>query len=230
MSFKRWFRLCGVLPIALIIASEDSPLNALESVFRRCAYVLVPISLLLIKYFPDLGVQYVTWSGTKMWIGVANQKNGLGVICTLSAIILIWGFLREWRAGFFAKGKANFVGNMLVLVMSLFLMRGFQGSYSATAIGILIVGILSLLLLYRVRNSGKRMANLLVVIAVSFLLCLTFSGALVPDVTSIFNRDSSFTGRSDIWSAVLDVASRKPVFGVGYGGYWGLQDEIIYGL
>ena len=63
VSFKRWFRLIEVIPIAMVVLSEESPLDALESVFRRCAYVLVPFSLILAKYYPHLGASYSRWSG-----------------------------------------------------------------------------------------------------------------------------------------------------------------------
>jgi hypothetical protein len=82
VSFKRWVRLFGTIPVAMVVLTERFPLKALESVLRRCAYVMIPFSLVLIKYFPDLGVYYHGWSGTKTWVGVATQKNALGVICS----------------------------------------------------------------------------------------------------------------------------------------------------
>ena len=227
VSFKRWLRLSGMIPIALVVLCEYSPLKALESVFRRCAYVLIPFSLLLIKYFPAFGVQYSSWEGIKMWVGVASQKNGLGVICAISTFFIVWTFLREWRAGVFLKIRSQAFADGLVMVIALFLLRGFRGVYSATAIGFLIVGIASLLLLYRMKHNVKHMATVLVLMVVLVLLCLFFGDSLVPIVTSAFNRDTSFTGRTDIWRAVLDVASLNPLLGVGYGGYWGLQDEMI---
>ncbi len=227
VSFKRWIRLFGAIPIAMVVASERSPLNALESVFRRCAYVLVPFSLVLIKYFPDLGVAYVSWSGVKMWVGVTTQKNGLGVICALSAFLITWAFHREWRAGALFKTRSRVFADGLVLAIAVFLLQGFQGSYAATATGILVIGIGSLLFLYRKKNV-RRMATFLVLMVALVLLCLPFADSLAPAVTSAFQRDSSFTGRTDIWRAVLEVASDNPLLGVGYGGYWGLEDVTIY--
>jgi exopolysaccharide production protein ExoQ len=227
VSFKRWMRLCGAIPIALVVLSERSPFKALESAFRRCAYVLIPFSLLLIKYFPDFGVEY-SREGTKMWVGVASQKNSLGVICALSAFLILWTFLRDWRAGAFLKTRSQAFSEGLVLALAMYLLIGFRGVYPATAIGFLIVGVGSLTLLYKMKNNVRHMATFLVLMVVVGLLCLAFGDSLVPTVTSAFNRNESFTGRSDIWRAVLDVASRNPLLGVGYGGYWGLQDERIY--
>lgn len=228
VSFKRWIRLSGALLIAMVVLSERLPLNALESVFRRCAYVLVPFSLLLIKYFPDYGDAYDSWSGARMWVGVASQKNGLGVICALSAFLIIWAFNREWRTGSLLKTKYQVFADGLVLAIAVFLLKGYEGAYAATAAGILIFGIASLLLLYRMKNNVRPVANLFVLMVVLVLFSLPFIDSLVPSVTSVFHRDSSFTGRTDIWRAVLAVASRNPLLGVGYGAYWGLQDEMIH--
>jgi exopolysaccharide production protein ExoQ len=228
ISMKRWVRLIGTIPIALLVMSERSPLQSLESVFRRCAYVLVPFSLLLIKYFPNFGIEYVSWSGAKMWVGVASQKNGLGTICGLSAFLIIWTFNREWRAGTLFKIKSQAFADGLVLFVALYLLRGYSGAYSATAIGITIAGIASLLFLYRMKNYTRHMANCIVIIVALGLLSLSISDSFVSFATSVFERNESFTGRTDIWRAVRNVASRNPLLGVGYGGYWGLQDKEIF--
>jgi O-antigen ligase len=187
---------------------------------------LIPFSLLLIKYFPGFGVGY-SEEGTKMWVGVGSQKNGLGVICAISAFLIVWTFLREWQVGGFLKTKSHAFAEGLVLAIALYLLGGFRGAYPATATGFLIIGIASLLLLYRMKSNVRHMATYMVFVVAGGLLCLTFVDSLVPIVTSVFRRDESFTGRSDIWRMVLDVASRNPLLGVGYGGYWGLQDEMI---
>jgi O-antigen ligase len=214
--------------MALLVMSERSPLQALESVFRRCAYVLIPISLLLIKYFPHFGVQYAPWTGQQMWVGVASQKNGLGVLCGLSAFLIIWTFYREWRAGTLFKNKSQAFADGLVFFIALHLIKGYSGIYSATSIGFLIAGIASLLFLYRMKSYSRHMATFMVIIVALGLLMLPIADSLVPTITSVFHRDESFTGRTDIWLAVLDVASRNPLLGVGYGGFWGLQDQEFF--
>src|SRR6266496_2926134 len=78
VSFKRWFRELGSIIMALLVLTERSPRQAVESLLRRTVYILIPFSLLLIKYFPNLGVAYGRWSGEQMWVGVTLQKNGLG--------------------------------------------------------------------------------------------------------------------------------------------------------
>ena len=228
VSFKRWFRLVGAFPMAMVILSERSPLKSMESVLRRCAYVLIPLSIVLIKYFPAYGVQYTYWEGTKMWVGVSSQKNSFGVVCSISAFLIFWTFLREWRTRSFLKSKSQTFAEGLVFGLSVYLLLGFRGVYPATAIGILISGIAALIILFNMKKNQRKVARFSVLMVVVGLLLLNYSQSFVSLATSSFNRDASFTGRDEIWRLVLEEASKKPLLGYGYGAYWGLQDEKIY--
>jgi exopolysaccharide production protein ExoQ len=227
VSLKRWIRLCGAIPVCLVLVTERSPLQALESVLRRCAYVLLPLSLVLIKYFNDFGVQYDRWVGTLMWVGVASQKNSLGVICSISAFLIVWSYVRDWNTRVFFKNRSFALADGLMLALGLYLLNGYNGVYPATAVGFLVAGVATLLLLSRLKSSLKPVATLIVLMVTIGLMSLTFGESMVGLVTTVFQRDASFTGRTDIWHAVLTVAARSPFLGVGFGGYWGLQDEEI---
>ena len=222
-SFKRWFKITGAVVMAFVVLSELKPLQALESVIRRCAYVLIPLSIVLIKYFPEYGVVYSPWEGTRMGTGVTTHKNSLGVLCALSLFFLIWAALRKWRSGEFSKNRSYTYADALVIGIALFLLFGGGGTSSATSIFIFIVGITSLLILYRMKNLTRYMANhLKAVMIAGLLIFLLFNSLLLPMVTSSFDRNESLTGRTDIWRSVLEVASHNPLLGTGYGGYWGL--------
>ena len=227
ISFKRWVRLSGIIPVALIILTEEYPLRALESVIRRCAYVLIPFSIVLIKYFPNLGVWY-TWDGLTTWVGVTSQKNGLGTICANASFFIIWSFYQDWRAGNLFKNKFAAFGDGLVLAIAMFLLMGFNGAFSATSIGIVFVGMATLFVLSQSRGHIRSVAGCLTLAVISVLLSLQLSDSVRSALTSAFNRDMTFTGRTDIWDAVLSVCSQNEIFGTGYGGYWELADEAIY--
>ena len=55
VSFKRWIKILGHPIMALIIFTEPDPEEALIRLLKRCAYVLIPVSILFIKYFPAWG-------------------------------------------------------------------------------------------------------------------------------------------------------------------------------
>src|SRR5579862_6499937 len=72
VALKRWFRDLGSYLVILVVLTDTHPLEAVRTVLRRLCYLLVPLSILLIKYFPELGRQYEVWSGHAMFVGAAT--------------------------------------------------------------------------------------------------------------------------------------------------------------
>ena len=55
IAFRRWAREAIVVIMALVIMSEANAAQALESVLRRSAYILVPFSLMLDQVLSGFG-------------------------------------------------------------------------------------------------------------------------------------------------------------------------------
>ena len=55
VAFKRWIKILGHPIMALIVLTEPDPKEAVIRLMKRCAYVVVPVSILFIKYYPELG-------------------------------------------------------------------------------------------------------------------------------------------------------------------------------
>jgi len=221
VSFKRWVRSAGDILMALVVLSERMPFQALESVLRRSAYILIPFSLMLIHYFPFYGRAYGRYSGIEMWTGVTLHKSSLGSLCAIAAFFMMWALLREWRAGTLFKNKSQNFADSLVLVMTLIMLWGPGISFSATAVSIVVVSTVLLLLLYHTETLARYIGGHLKAITVSFvLLYLLLYDSLVEISASIVGRDTTLTGRTDIWRPLLDFASQSPILGVGYGGFW----------
>jgi O-antigen ligase len=226
VSFKRWIKIAGTVIMACVILTETQPLKAIESMLRRCAYVLVPLSLVLIKYFPFYGILY-TRQGVRTATGVATQKNGLGVLCALSAFMLIWAIIRDKRSGELFKNLFHTIADVLVIGIALFLLFGGGSASSATSVLVFYVGIAFLLGLRIWKNLTEHVANhLKIFMVVGIVLFMLFNHFLSPMINSLLSRDETLTGRTDIWRSVLEVAALKPILGTGYGGYWGLHDEF----
>ena len=53
--------------------------------------------------------------------------------------------------------------------------------------------------------------------------------ALQPDVVlALFGKDPTLTGRTDIWSALVDAIAQRPLIGYGYGAFWAPDSEPAY--
>jgi exopolysaccharide production protein ExoQ len=229
ISFKRWIKSAGALAMALVILTESNPLEAFGSVLRRCAYILVPLSLILVKYFPEYGRAYNIWSGLEMWTGVTTHKNSLGQVCAVSVFFLVWQLLRKDRLHVISRSKPRTYADIFVLLVALFLLIGpGGGTYSATAIFVTVLGVVIFMVLDRREGLAHWLAaNLKVIFIGLVLFYLLLAEPLTAVVTSILGRDENLTGRAtDIWPLVLEMAARHPILGAGYGGVWGLGSDL----
>src|SRR2546426_6753399 len=94
-SFRRWIRELGNYLMVLVVLSDSRPLEAIETLLRRFLYLLIPISVVLIKYFREVGVGYSVWTGAAEFVGVTTSKNMLGVLCLISGLFFFWDTLRR---------------------------------------------------------------------------------------------------------------------------------------
>jgi exopolysaccharide production protein ExoQ len=225
VSFKRWFRELGAIIMAFFILTEPSSKQALESILRRTTYILIPFSWLLIKYYPLYGVQYDRWSGERMWIGVALQKNSLGRLCFISIFFLIWGLTRRKQRIDIPLDRYKTATDIFVLVLALILFKGPPGVYPATALAVLVIGLATYFALIWVKNHQiNLLANIMVVLT---LLCIIYGivtpflgGATVGAFTSTLGRNETLTGRTEIWAGLIPYIEQRPIWGSGFGSFW----------
>ena len=55
VTFKRWFRDLGNYLMILSPCHGSFPLEALRAVLRRLCFLLIPLSVVLVKYYPAIG-------------------------------------------------------------------------------------------------------------------------------------------------------------------------------
>ncbi len=188
--------------------------------------MLIPFSVLLVKFYQNMGVEYSPWTGEVQWIGVTLQKNGLGRLCLLSAFFLVWTLIRRWQKTDVAASKYHTRAEVLLLIMTIWLLKGpSMWAASATAIYSLGFGLLTLFALLWMR---KHQIEIGVNAWVAIVTCIIGLGIITPFVggstvtafTSTVGRDATLTGRTDIWAGLLPEVMRQPLFGDGFGSFW----------
>src|SRR5208283_4490617 len=70
VACKRWIKSIGDLLMILVVVTDQQPVAALRRLFSRTGFILIPLSLLYIKYYPFLGRGYDAWSGAPSYLGV----------------------------------------------------------------------------------------------------------------------------------------------------------------
>jgi exopolysaccharide production protein ExoQ len=217
ISFKRWFRDLGNYLVILIAVSDPNPLEATRTLLRRFCYLLVPLSVLLIKYFPFLARQYDAWSGNAQFVGAATSKNMLGAVCLISGIFFFWDTVTRWPDRKERRTKRILQVNAILMLMTLWLLHL---SSSATSKVCLIIGCLVILAANR-KKTGSYPGLLKIAIPVVFsvYLILAFGLGLNGQIAAQLGRDPTLTDRTIIWNTLLSLHT-NPVIGTGYESLW----------
>ena len=232
VSFKRWIRTVGTMIMALVVLSESEPYEAMHSIIRRVLYIVIPLSAMLVKYYPGLGISFGRWSGQAMYTGATNNKNTLGEICSLWIFLFIWTIVvrrDEKNTAQAVKGETAF--GFIVLFLALFLMKGPSGygasaaTYSASSIAVLVVGLAIFFTLRRFKSRLDQLGRVLVIMLVGAGLLAGTMDLLDISPTALIagalGRKADLTGRADlIWPVLLPIAWQNPVLGAGYGSSW----------
>ena len=217
LSFKRWVKDFGHLVLALVILSEDDPTEAVKAVLARCSYVLIPLSVLFIKYYPDLGRYYDSWTYQPHYSGVTTDKNMLGMVVFSCGLFLFWMLIELRNRETQDRDMLGMFVHLVLMLMVLWLLAKAQSS-TALSCGILGACILLGMRLPAIRSRVRRLG----VYIFAFLLLLLLL-QVTFDLGAIFvkavGRDLTFTGRTEIWKATLNE-DINPLFGVGYYSFW----------
>jgi O-antigen ligase len=237
ISVKRWSRELIAVVMALMLLTEPSPRRAFESLTRRVIYILIPFSLLLIKYFSDYGRQYDRWSGGVMWVGVTLQKNGLGRLLMIAIFFLVWSLIRKKQGRDTIVVKYENHAELFILVLSAWLLKGpTLQAYSASAVGALVAGLAVYVYLLNTKRPRGIVpirvpyTTMLAAGIVFGVVTVYVGGTTVRSITSSLGRDATLTGRTDIWADLLPEALKKPLLGHGFGGFWTTKTRLMFDI
>jgi exopolysaccharide production protein ExoQ len=224
IAFKRWIKAVGDLVIIIVVATEIDPIAAFKRLISRTGFILMPVSVLLIRYFGDLGRGYDP-DGLPMNTGVTTNKNVLGLVCFLIALGALWSFLDIFQAKYQPNRTRALLarGTLLVFCVAVLSM-----AHSATSVACFILGAVLILgaHLPLIRRSPGRIHALVLMILLFGGLTMLLNGQ--AGVAHALGRQSNLTGRTEIWAAVLPVVP-NPIVGAGFESFWmGPRLEKVY--
>jgi O-antigen ligase len=221
VAFKRWTKAVGDVVMVLVVLTDPEPVAALKRLLARAAFLLVPLSVLFIKYYPDLGRSYNPWTWMPSYCGVTMGKNLLGMACLICGLGSLWRFLDAYQDPKGRERTRRLIAHSVILAMVFWL---FWMANSMTSLSCFVIagGLMILASLTRVAR-GPAVLHLLVAAAVSVPLFALFSGSGGGMVESM-GRDPTLTGRTAIWNTVLTLAG-NPLAGAGFESFW-LGDRL----
>lgn len=217
VGIKRWIKDFGNVVMVLIVLTETDPIRAVKALFARYSYLVIMLSVLFIKYFPDLGRYYSRWTYMPVYSGVATEKNALGAAVLVAILLLLWDLTETLDTRKEKSNRLDLAARLILLGMALWLEK--MADSSAAIVASFLGGFIILFMRYpvfarRIKYIGS---YVLVVLAVALMLYSS------PDVSQLLlgsiGEDITLTGRTDLW-ADLFLVPINPAIGAGYQSFW----------
>lgn len=226
VSLKRWIKALGNIVMALIVITDAHPRAAFLTVIRRLGYLVLPYSVMFIKYFPEYGRAFDSWTGVAYNQGVSLSKNGLGQMCVVVGISLVWRIQVLRRDSKLTQRPPEWWISLALLAMLAWVIYMSDSKTSQVALSI---GVATMLLVNRYPAVASR-----------FMLWSILSGTLFFVADSAFDireniilalgRDPSLTDRTDVWADVLALQPNV-LLGAGYEAFWlGERLQILWNI
>jgi exopolysaccharide production protein ExoQ len=214
VAFKRWIKIIGHPVMALILFTEPDFDEAVARLIKRTAYILVPFSIVLIKYYPNIGRGFTEW-GASMNRGVALSKNSLGSDCLIFCLFFLWHFLRTWRMPHDIIRR-----NELRLILLFSVMIGWLTwkAHSATSLLSLLLGV-ALILLLGQQWVNKRLLGTYVILAVVVSVAADAAFGVFDLIVDLTGHEATLIGRQQLWADLLALHT-NPLIGVGFESFW----------
>lgn len=217
VAFKRWFRDLGSYLYILVILTEARPLEAVRTVLRRLSYLLIPLSIMLNKYFEGLSRAFDQWTGIGYYSGATTSKNMLGLICLISGLYFCWDIFARWSNRRDRQTKRILQVDAAFLLMTLYLLNS---AHSTTSSVCLVMGAGVMATAYS-KTFRRHPGFLKWMIPAAFFiyLILDFGFNLNGQMAASVGKDPTLTDRTKIWAFLLSMHT-NPIIGTGYQSFW----------
>jgi len=226
VALKRWIKILGHPIMALIILTEPNPKEAVIRLMKRCAYVVVPVSILFIKYYPELGRAFEPWSGLAINTGITTDKNALGADCLILGFFFFWYLLQTWKTerGTWRRNELRLIAGFLIGIWWLF-----SKAHSATALTSLFIGAL-VVVFVGIRSIDKRFIGTYMLAALVLLIIAELTFGISGRFSEGLGRGAGLSGRTLLWSELLKLDT-NPILGTGFESFWlGKRPEKLEGI
>jgi len=216
VSFKRWFKDFGNVIVALVILTERNPQQAVRAVFVRCAYILLPLSVIFIRYFPELGRRY-SRSGNLEITGVTTQKNSLGILVLICGLVLVWEWFERSKATRARQSRMERYLPLGLFAIGAYLLHLCDSKTSIVCLGVGL-GVLASIKIPVLRKRVGALGLYILLAGAAFYVLDSIFG-LRDNLIAGLGRDATLTGRTDVWRELLALKT-DPIFGIGFCSLW----------
>lgn len=223
VTLRRLIRLLTILLVCTAFVLAGWQRQRFQEVMRPLLTAVLLGSIVFGILRPDLAIHQETSAElVGAWRGLANHKNTLGALSSITLIFWCHAWLvREVRL-WPALGGGSIAAACLLL------------SRSSTSLMTSVFVICFLLLLLRGPKGLRRympyVTTLFVIVlltyAIAVLRLVPGTEVLLKPIAMVTGKDLTFTGRSEIWEIIVENIKLNPFMGGGYGAYWTGPDPV----
>ncbi|MBD2677969.1 MULTISPECIES: O-antigen ligase [Nostoc] len=203
---RRVFGLIGTTFFGVYLASRYT----LKEQLKLCAYMLAISAIacfLVVFLIPQYGLGGDEQASA--WRGIYSQKNILGRRFVLSGAIFFFLAMTTRQ-----NRWVLWLGYVASAILVLF-------SSSTTSLGNLLIltgtfPVYQRVLRFRYTTLIPTLTFIATISIAFYALFVTYADQILGSI----GKDTTLTGRSEIWPAVLEMIQKKPLLGYGYGAFW----------
>jgi O-antigen ligase len=189
--------------ITCVVLISVLPRERFLSALVAGCYLAVGYTVLELLLHPAIAT--VNLDGNVGWRGAFGHKNEMGPFMVFAILVMVSFDQRSLR-------RVLGVATACVLVIE---------SRSTTALGAGLVTLLVVWMLRRLVHSDRQarasiIATFLAAIVAGWILYST----VVPSLLGVSGKESTLTGRTEIWAGVWKAIAERPWQGYGIGGVW----------
>ncbi|MBC6430864.1 O-antigen ligase family protein [Nostoc sp. HG1] len=210
-TLRRVLGLAGTMLFGLYLASRYT----LKQQLKLCAYML-GISAVMCFLFALLMPQYGIAGGveTGAWRGIYPQKNILGKRFVLGGAIFFFLAMTN-RENRWVSWLGYASSGLLILL-----------SKSTTSLFNFITITSAFLIYYRILHlKYKVMIPIVTLLSTFGIAFYTLVVSQADTILGSVGKDTTLTGRAELWPAVFEMIAKRPWLGYGYGVFWDKNSE-----
>jgi O-antigen ligase len=215
VAFKRWIKVLGHPVMALVILTDPRPTEALRLVLLRCSAIMLPLSVLFVKYLPQYSRMYDPWTGQPQYCGINLNKNELGYCCMAFGLYLVWNLTICYQIKDPKQRREELLVSAILLLMAAWLLKLAQ---STTSLITLLTGSVIVTSL-RTNLIPKRFFGTFVVSAIILAATAELTIGVYRPLVELFGKDVTLTDRTLVWSDVISMVE-WPLVGTGFESFW----------
>jgi len=215
---KRFFRALTVFVVMVSLLVHTTSTKEILNFIKPVLYLYVLLSIVACITIPGaIDYQFHTWRGFE---DSKNVLGGVAVVC-----ILLSSFIYKVE-----RGGAKFIASIAVL-FSLALLFGARSMSSIITFFIIAISasFSSSDKLFKPLGLGRTFSAIIFLFAAVMGIIVFF---VYPEIIVFFTeavgKDPSFTGRTDLWTAMLISIAHHPFLGTGYGAFWSVYPPSNY--